>query len=120
MNEKIPDHVQESDDAVEYSASNFADSVVKQIDDEKQGDKIVYLEQLIHRLQFELRFERLTQKQLEHMSERLSAAERCKLNGATEAQRERYIQEFARARYFRRCAWIAYLNGDDPEPPCDP
>ncbi len=84
--------------------------------------RIDWLEAAIDRLQFELRLQQLQPNQLEHLcDESLRPAERARLAQCkTEAERAEYVETYARARYFRRCAWINYLNGVTDVPPCKP
>lgn len=84
-------------------------------------DRIEFLKDVIHRLQFEQRWQGLTCNQLEHMPGGMSDEERAALAACkNEKEREERIEMYARTLYFRRCAWSGYLNGEDPKPPIEP
>jgi hypothetical protein len=94
---------------IEQDLLGFLDKLSKKERLEKIND-------LLHRLNFE---RRLTDEDLVNMNdESLSSYERKKLDGAkTDQERDQLFTDFARLRYFRRCAWISYLNGESKEKP---
>lgn len=86
--------------------------------------RIGRIDDLLHRLNFERRLAGLTEYQLARMNDReLSEAQLARLDQCkTKEGREEVISIFARAQYFRDCAWLDYLNGvcDDPPSPAEP
>jgi len=90
-----------------------------QIED-KQA-RIEAIDNAIHRLNFERRWQSLTPLQAEHMcDESLSRAEHDALAKAKAKGGKHYdelVTVYARSRYFRKCAWMCYLNGETDEPP---
>lgn len=88
--------------------------------DELDGkDRVDAIDDAIHRLQFERRLTLLTEKQRDHMcNESMSSEQRDRIDQCkTDAEREGVINGYARATYFKRVAWISYLNGETPNPP---
>lgn len=80
--------------------------------------RVEAIDDLIHRLKFERRVTLLTPDQLNHMSSVLSTEQRERLQSLkTEKEREGVIDAYARAMYFRNCAWSDYLNGIEDKPP---
>ncbi len=97
----------------------MSNEVFKLLDAFTKDDRVAIIDELIHRLQFERRLTLLTPSQLTSMHrvlspEALKRLDECK----TEDEREEYITQYARAHYFRQCAWVDYLNGAIDEPPC--
>lgn len=85
--------------------------------DDKQK-RIDLIDDAIHRLLFERRWQSLTPEQVKHMcDESLSEAEHAALANASGKRHDELVTMYARARYFRRCAWVSYLNGETGEPP---
>jgi len=81
--------------------------------------RVEAIDDAIHRLNFERRLTLLTDKQRQHMmDEAMSVAVRQRINACTSnKERDEYIIGIARATYFRRMAWAAYLNGETPDAP---
>jgi len=77
------------------------------------------IDDAIHRLSFERRVTLLTDKQRQHMmDESMSDTVRQRIDSCkSDKEREEYITGIARATYFRRMAWAAYLNGETPDAP---
>lgn len=92
---------------------------IEAFDGLEKKDRVDAIDDAIHRLQFERRLTLLTEKQREHMcNESLSGAQRARLDQCkTDEEREEVINGYARATYFKRVAWISYLNGETPNPP---
>ena len=85
---------------------------------EDKPKRIELIDAAIHRLNFERRWQLLTPEQVKHMcDESLSEAEHTALANSSGKQRDELVTMYARARYFRRCAWMCYLNGESNEPP---
>ena len=76
---------------------------------------------LLHRLQFERRWTSLSSAELVNMFDMtLSPAEHKRLKDAkNKVELDSIINEYARAKYFRKCAWEDYLNGVTSEKPFD-
>lgn len=93
----------------------------ERLDELPKEQRIEAIDDAIHRLQFERRWQSLAPNQVKHMcDESLSDAESATLAACkTEAEREERINMYARARYFRRCHWRMYLNGESQEPPVE-
>lgn len=89
------------------------------LDNLEKDERIEAIDDAIHRLNFERRVTLLTDKQRQHMmDESPSAAVRQRIADCkTDKERDEYITEIARATYFRRMAWAAYLNGETPDAP---
>lgn len=102
------------DDTSEPVVINF--EVLDTLDRQNRVDVI---DDAIHRLNFERRLTLLSERQHRHMAdESLTSIEKEKLGRLkTEDERETYINDISRLRYFRRMAWIAYLNGETKVPP---
>lgn len=85
----------------------------------ERKNRVDAIDDAIHRLNFERRLTLLSERQHRHMAdESLTHIEKEKLGRLkTEDERETYINDIARTRYFRRMAWVAYLNGETKEPP---
>lgn len=100
----------------------WADGFFEALDELTKEEKIEALDDALHTLNFERRLASLTDKQLEHLNgEVLSEAQREKLDACkTEEDREIVIEDYARASYFRECAWGDYLNGVGKVPIEDP
>jgi HD-like signal output (HDOD) protein len=81
--------------------------------------RVEAIDDAIHRLGFERRLTLLTDKQRQHMmDESMSDAVRQRIDSCkSDKEREEYITGLARATYFRRMAWAAYLNGETPHAP---
>jgi len=81
--------------------------------------RVETIDDAIHRLGFERRLTLLTDKQRQHMmDESMSDAVRQRIDSCkTEKERDEYVTGIARAAYFRRMAWAAYLNGETPHAP---
>lgn len=96
----------------EETLLNFLDTLEK-------DERLESIDDLLHRLNFERRLMTLTDEEREHMNnESLSPEARQKLDNAkTTAEREELITMYARSTYFRRCAWIDYLNGSTDKKP---
>lgn len=79
------------------------------------------VDDLIHFLEFERRFMLLTDEEREHMmDEGLSPKQREALDrdkALSEKAFEERLKGYARATYFKRMAWISYLNGQTKEKP---
>jgi len=78
------------------------------------------IKDLLHRLNFELRFTQLTPEELAHMlDEGLSPQERAALDREKPGSQafEDRLQMYARAKYFRRMDWASYLNGETNKKP---
>lgn len=101
------------------AATDCYQSFIAAIDDAPKSGRIEAIDDLIHRLQFERRWQQMADNQIKHMcDESLSDAEAAALaKCATDRERDERIEMYARARYFRRCAWITYLNGETDAPP---
>ena len=84
-----------------------------------RDERVEAIDDAIHRLNFERRVTLLTDKQRQHMmDESPSAAVRQRIADCkSEKERDEYITGIARATYFRRMAWAAYLNGDTQDAP---
>lgn len=96
---------------VEEAILDFLDQLGKP---EQRAERVERIDGLIARLNFERRLTLLTDEERQHMmDEGLSPAERATLDALQKDSSawERKITEFARARYFRKCAWADYLNG---------
>jgi hypothetical protein len=89
------------------------------LDSLEKEERVEAIDDAIHRLNFERRVTLLTDKQRQHMmDESPSAAVRQRIAECkTDKEREEYITGIARATYFRRMAWAAYLNGETPNAP---
>lgn len=89
------------------------------LDTLEKDERLESIEDLLHRLNFERRLTTLTDEERNHMNnESLSPEAKQKLDEArTVAGREKLITMYARSIYFRRCAWIDYLNGSTDEKP---
>ncbi len=83
------------------------------LDTLEKDERLKSIDDLLHRLNFERRLTTLTDEEREHMNnESISPEARQRLDDArTPAEREELITMYARSTYFRRCAWIDYLNG---------
>ena len=94
-------------------------SFIESLDALPKSERINAIDDLIHRLQFEKRWQLLDENQVRHMcDESLSDTEAAAIaNCVTVQERDERIDMYARARYFRRCAWITYLNGEGDQPP---
>jgi len=81
--------------------------------------RVEAIDDAIHRLNFERRVTLLTDKQRQHMmDESPSEAVRQRIADCkSDKERDEYINGIARATYFRRIAWAAYLNGETPDAP---
>ena len=86
---------------------------------EDKPKRIELIDDAIHRLNFERRWQLLTPEQIKHMcDESLSQAESDAIGKANGQKRyDELVTMYARSRYFRRCAWMCYLNGETNEPP---
>lgn len=95
-------------------------NLLEYLDGLESQERIERIDDLLHRLNFERRLTGLTEHQLEHMHNRsLSEPQRAKLDQCqTEKAREELLNHYARAQYFRDCAWVDYLNGTCNDPPC--
>ena len=82
-------------------------------------ERVEAIDDAIHRLNFERRVTLLTDKQRQHMmDESPSDAVRQRIAAcSSDKERDEYITGIARAMYFRRMAWAAYLNGETPDAP---
>ena len=89
------------------------------IDSLPKQDAIAAIEEILARLNFELRWQKLAPNQRQHMcDESLSDCENEALKHCTtEDERDERFTMYARARYFRRCHWLMYLNGESDHPP---
>lgn len=108
-------------DYVLASGSSAYTEFCERLDELPKDQRIDAIDDAIHRLQFERRWQSLAPNQVKHMcDESLSDAESEALASCkTEAEREERISMYARARYFRRCHWRMYLNGESSEPPVE-
>jgi len=100
-------------ESVEESLLCFLDTL-------DQNKRVEMIDDLIHRLNFERRFTLLTDEERTHMlDESLSPNQRVKLDKVKDNRDafDELIRDFARTRYFRKCAWIDYLNGVNAEKP---
>lgn len=114
----IPPVSDESED--DDGLSGPYEAFCQKLDQMPEGSaRIDAIDDAIHRLQFERRWQLLSPMQVKHMcDESLTDGERAALDACrTEREREERIDMYARARYFRRCAWQQYLNGYDSSPP---
>jgi hypothetical protein len=94
------------------------DLFISWIDDVPKSDRVKLIDDLIHRLEFERRWQSLETNQIRHMCEEMSESESIALSKcSTDAEKEEMIEMYARSKYFRRCAWMMYLNGESEEPP---
>ena len=91
-----------------------------QLDGMNSKERLSALDDAIHMLQFHRRYAELDHSQRAHFEGHLSKESRDAINKLKGKEREDKINEFARALYFRQCAWISYLNGERKEPPCLP
>ena len=84
-----------------------------------QKARLEAIDDALHRLNFERRLTLLTDEQRRHMSDdSLSDRDRQRINECTDdKKRDEIIAGIARATYFRRCAWISFLNGETPVAP---
>jgi len=79
--------------------------------------KIEFLDDAIHRLNFERRLASLSEKQHD---ESLSKWQHEKIDACkTEKDRDDLFNNYARTMYFRRCMWIDYLNGSSDDAPVE-
>ncbi len=84
-----------------------------------KDERLERIDDLLHRLNFERRLTALTDEERDHMNyESLSPEAKERLGKAkTPAERKELITMFARSTYFRRCAWVDYLNGSSNDKP---
>ncbi len=96
-------------------------AIIKHLDGLDRQPCIDTIDDLIHRLQFERRWRSLRKNQRQHMlDESLSdAAKEALSRPQTEEERDERISMYARAMYFRRCAWMEYLHGESDNPPIE-
>lgn len=98
----------------------FITQVLDLLDGKEQTEKLELIEDILHRFNFEKRLAILTKEQLEHMHDTSiplwlkEKLDKC----STEGERKPLFEDFARTRYFRKCAWMDYLNGSCSDPPC--
>lgn len=94
--------------------------LVDHLDSLDKEARLEAIDDALHRLNFERRVTALTEKQLQHMHDNsLSIAQRERLDACnTDEQRDEVITGYARATYFKQCAWSDYLNGATDEPGC--
>lgn len=96
------------------------ESILGYLDTLESTQRTEHLEDLIHRFKFELRFARLTDEERAHMlDESLSPEARAALDKEKPGSKrfDDRVQMYARSTYFRRVAWVAYLNGETKEKP---
>jgi len=78
------------------------------------------IDDAIHRLNFERRWALLSDKQRNHMHcTSLTEGQKQALRDALakgKKQHDALIAEYARSLYFRKAAWVAYLNGEGDPP----
>jgi hypothetical protein len=93
-------------------------AAIDRIEDSFKRREAIY--DVLHRLEFERRFELLNAKQRAHMldtsltNEQLKALEAAKSKSAKAF--DNLVSEYARSLYFRRAAWVSYLNGEGDPP----
>lgn len=89
-----------------------------QLEPDERREKI---DDFLHLLNFERRFMLLTDEERAHiMDEGLSPEQRKALDKDKALSEEAYeerLKGYARATYFRRMAWAAYLNGETEKKP---
>ena len=85
-------------------------------------ERVKKIDDLLHVLNYERRVALLTRDEmadLESLALSPEAVEKLR-SAKTEKEREELIKMYARARYFRKCAWVDYLNGVRPDKPVIP
>lgn len=88
------------------------------MDKVKGKRRLQRIENLLRILNFERRFALLAREEVASMNdESLSPAMRRQFDEADATERERLIAGWARVFYFRRLAWINYLNGGTEDKP---
>lgn len=105
----------------EISLEKITELLLEFLDGLDKPERIEAIDTLIHRLNFERRVTTLTEKEAEHMmNEGLSPAQKEKLDEAkakgNQSKYDELINAYARATYFRRMAWVAYLNDGGEKP----
>ena len=88
-------------------------------------ERIEKIDDLLHRLNFERRLSCLSDEEREDMVSagrgRMTPEMREKIDACkSEAERDALIHGYARAQYFRQCAWADYLNGVSQNKPFYP
>lgn len=89
------------------------------LDNLPQEKKLELLDDAIHKLNFEKRFAGLTKNQHSHLRGEMTKETHEHLISLDEERRDKAFNEYARALYFRQCAWINYLNGFTDDIPCE-
>lgn len=88
------------------------------IEDSRKRCKAI--EDVRHRLEFERRWNLLSKKQLDHMlNTSLTKEQRKALDAASSKSAKAFdalVADYARNLYFRRAAWVSYLNGEGDPP----
>ena len=115
----------ETTNEIPTESERFCEAMLDVLDKMDKEPRLEFIDDMIHRLGFERRMTLLTEKQRVNMDEQLTPEMRKRLDNAkNEEERENLITGWARTMYFRRCAWIKYLNegGEPPiagDPPVD-
>lgn len=89
----------------------------------KEDERIKAIKELLDFLNYNLRLTELTAEEKQDFiktieGNNLSDACRDKINNAkSETEKNYYVDMYARANYFRKCAWMDYLYGKSNEKP---
>ena len=96
-------------------------AMIEFLDTLGRTDRLETIDDLFHRLNFERRLTALTKEERAHMQNATLSdkAEAALKKAETPAKREESIVMYARSIYFKRCAWVDYLNGGRTEKPFD-
>ena len=115
----MPENTTENELSASDSNSELSELLcLDGLDGMDQSAKLELLDDALHRLGFERRLAALTPKQLEHMEGHLSEQQIQHIESCeTDEKKEEAITGYARTMYFRKCMWVDYLNGGDPNPP---
>lgn len=96
-----------------YKIKLIAEQLSELLAGMRKKKRLEVIDDFLHSLNFDRRVAMLTSEEMAHMcNQSLSLAQRKRLDEAsTEKKRDEIFMEYARANYFRRCAWADYLNG---------
>lgn len=103
--------------------SNIESSIQEHLDaTTSKEDRIAAIDDLLHMLNFERRLADLSDEEAAAMmaagEPSISTEMRARIDRAkSQAERDELINGYARAQYFRQCAWASYLNGVDKTKP---
>lgn len=88
------------------------------VDKLKGKRRLERIDSLLRILNFERRLAMLTREELASMNDEfLSPASKKRYNEVVPAERKELIEGHARTIYFRRCAWLSYLDGNTEDKP---